>query len=171
MKMITIYCTDCYQPREIKPQDAFQVKRCVPCQKKHVAAQRRIKASNKRYRVAEDLAQLDMIINIFTTKGQISWESYCWVKFGEVLSHAGDAIRIWGKGECIAAAQHSYDEDDLAYWRSSGDTEAEIEDRIAERGGESLINNEFDNCGDINLGKDNRGMQYMFEDARKRISR
>ena len=34
-KTIVINCSDCGKKRRIKPQDAFQVKRCVSCQKKH----------------------------------------------------------------------------------------------------------------------------------------
>jgi len=170
MKTITISCIDCWTTREIKPQDAFQVKRCVPCQKKHVAARRKINAQWKRERVAEELTQLDGIIARFTSEGMISWEAYCWVKFG-IWNIEGAGIKVWGRDECIATAEHSYDEQDIAYWKASGDTDAEIEDRIAERGAESLINNEFDNLGDINMGKDNRGMQYLFEDARIRINK
>lgn len=38
---ITINCCDCGEERIIKVQDAFQVKRCVACQKIYRAAQRR----------------------------------------------------------------------------------------------------------------------------------
>lgn len=44
-KTIVIDCVDCGKKRRIKPQDAFQVKRCISCQKKH-----RNKLRAKRYK-------------------------------------------------------------------------------------------------------------------------
>ena len=40
MKLVTIKCCDCGAERKIKPQDAFQVKRCVACQKLYRNARR-----------------------------------------------------------------------------------------------------------------------------------
>jgi len=39
-RTVTIKCADCGAERIIKPQDEFQVKRCVACQKKHRNKQR-----------------------------------------------------------------------------------------------------------------------------------
>src|SRR5690606_14412864 len=40
MKLVTIKCCDCGAERKIKPQDTFQVKRCVACQKLYRNARR-----------------------------------------------------------------------------------------------------------------------------------
>lgn len=40
MKLVTIKCCDCGAERVVKPQDVFQVKRCVPCQKLYRNARR-----------------------------------------------------------------------------------------------------------------------------------
>lgn len=40
VKLVTIECCDCGAERKVKPQDVFQVKRCVPCQKKYRNARR-----------------------------------------------------------------------------------------------------------------------------------
>lgn len=40
-KTVTIICIDCGDERVIKPQDAFQVKRCVACQKIHRSSARK----------------------------------------------------------------------------------------------------------------------------------
>lgn len=44
-KTVTIKCCDCGAERIIKPQDAFQVKRCVDCQKKY---RRKKQAENRK---------------------------------------------------------------------------------------------------------------------------
>lgn len=48
IKLITINCEDCGAEREIKVQDAFQVKRCKNCQKKHRNKLRNEKRKEKR---------------------------------------------------------------------------------------------------------------------------
>lgn len=48
IKLITINCEDCGAERLIKPQDAFQVKRCEDCQKKHRNAMRAQRRREKR---------------------------------------------------------------------------------------------------------------------------
>lgn len=50
IKLTTIQCVDCGAPREIKVQDAFQVKRCVNCQKKY---RNRKRAERRRQQRAE----------------------------------------------------------------------------------------------------------------------
>lgn len=48
VKLISIDCCDCGVERKIKPQDAFQVKRCAICQNKHRNAVRAEKRKAKR---------------------------------------------------------------------------------------------------------------------------
>jgi DNA-directed RNA polymerase subunit RPC12/RpoP len=55
-KIITINCVDCGVKRTIKPQDVFQVKRCLDCQKKFRNAQRSEKRKVKRQE-AKDIPQ------------------------------------------------------------------------------------------------------------------
>lgn len=47
-KTTIIHCLDCNTPREIKVQDAFQVKRCPECQKAHRNAMRRLRRKEKQ---------------------------------------------------------------------------------------------------------------------------
>lgn len=49
--LVTIQCEDCGAKRLIKPQDAFQVRRCEECQKKHRNAMR---AQRRREKRAQD---------------------------------------------------------------------------------------------------------------------
>lgn len=53
MKTTTINCVDCGKERIIKVQDAFQVKRCVDCQKKH---RNRRRAERRREKRAQERA-------------------------------------------------------------------------------------------------------------------
>ena len=53
MKTTTINCEDCGKERVIKVQDAFQVKRCVECQKKH---RNRRRAERRREKRAQEKA-------------------------------------------------------------------------------------------------------------------
>lgn len=50
-KFATITCIDCPATREIHVQDAFQVKRCVPCQAKYRVAQRKARLQAKKAKV------------------------------------------------------------------------------------------------------------------------
>lgn len=53
MKTTTINCVDCGKERVIKVQDAFQVKRCVSCQKKY---RNRRRAERRREKRAQEKA-------------------------------------------------------------------------------------------------------------------
>lgn len=53
VKTTTINCEDCGKERVIKVQDAFQVKRCVECQKKH---RNRRRAERRREKRAQEKA-------------------------------------------------------------------------------------------------------------------
>ena len=53
MKTTTINCVDCGKERVIKVQDAFQVKRCVDCQKKY---RNRRRAERRREKRAQEKA-------------------------------------------------------------------------------------------------------------------
>lgn len=53
-KTIIINCADCEKKRRIKPQDAFQVKRCISCQKKYRNKRR---AERRRQKRQEERAQ------------------------------------------------------------------------------------------------------------------
>lgn len=55
-KTVTIACVDCGTERIVKIQDQFQVKRCIPCQKKHRNHQRYLnrKAGNKKKAEGEE---------------------------------------------------------------------------------------------------------------------
>ena len=57
MKTTTISCVDCGRDRIIKVQDAFQVKRCVECQKKHRNRRRREIRREKRLQEKMALAE------------------------------------------------------------------------------------------------------------------
>lgn len=53
VKTVTIECIDCGMPRIIKVQDAFQVKRCPECQRKH---RNRKRAERRRQKQLEEKA-------------------------------------------------------------------------------------------------------------------
>lgn len=53
VKTTTINCVDCGKERVIKVQDAFQVKRCIECQKKH---RNRRRAERRREKRAQEKA-------------------------------------------------------------------------------------------------------------------
>lgn len=60
-----IITCECGTERRIKPQDKFQVKRCVPCQKKHVIAQRNA-ATKARRLAAKQRARTEIGIELDT---------------------------------------------------------------------------------------------------------
>lgn len=47
-RFVTIKCIECGAEREIHVQDAFQVKRCITCQKKHRNVKRLARLKEKR---------------------------------------------------------------------------------------------------------------------------
>ncbi len=49
---VVIQCVDCGTDRTIKVQDKFQVKRCIPCQKKYRNHKRYLKAQDKKAKLA-----------------------------------------------------------------------------------------------------------------------
>lgn len=62
-KTTTIECVDCGEERTIATQDAFQVKRCEDCQRKHRNKKRTERARSKRLekRNTRDLEQLNKV--------------------------------------------------------------------------------------------------------------
>lgn len=56
-KFTTIKCVDCGAERVIHVQDAFQVKRCVPCQAKYRVVQRKARLKARKVEVAGDLSK------------------------------------------------------------------------------------------------------------------
>lgn len=198
MVMVTIYCVDCWNAREIKPQDVFQVKRCVPCQKKYATEQRRMKAQWKREdakwakeqaaakaakkaehealmakwaadQLAEEIAEIEAIGTKFRTTGKMSWEEYCRLKHNQSDICERDMIKWYGYGECQSNCSE-FDDSEIEYFKSWGLTDQDIEDKRADRGAANLIDNEMDQLGDINRGKEDRYVEYLVEDAIKRIN-
>lgn len=55
---IDIICVDCEAVRTIKPQDAFQVKRCVACQTEYRREQRRHYKKNQVGNLREEVKRL-----------------------------------------------------------------------------------------------------------------
>jgi len=168
--MVTIYCYDCLAPREIKPQDVFQVKRCVPCQKKYSNEQRKFRAQAKRQQQqwakedarikaawekeqaamlakwaveakAEKVAELDACVARIKEAGKPTWADYCFIKWDKWDLNTGDAIKSYGSD---LEEYTNFDEDDENYYRSLGYTEEEITGLRLERGADNFIMNEFE---------------------------
>jgi hypothetical protein len=138
--MITIYCRDCSTPREIKPQDAFQVKRCVPCQKKYTNDQRRVRAQIKRGRRVGQIADLDACV-ARVKAGRMTWEDYCFIKWGTYDLSYDQVIRMNGSD---IEEYASFDEEDKDYYRRLGYSEEDLVKIHQERGAENFIQNEYE---------------------------
>jgi len=57
-----ITCVDCGTVREVATQDAFQVKRCKACQKRHRSRQRRLARKEKMYALQAEILKLRRVI-------------------------------------------------------------------------------------------------------------
>lgn len=55
VELVTIRCQDCGAERLIKPQDRFQVKRCVACQEAHRRARKAARRRAKRAKMQEQV--------------------------------------------------------------------------------------------------------------------
>jgi hypothetical protein len=60
--MTTIKCIDCGTEREIKVQDAFQVKRCVECQNAYRKAQRKQYRKNRVLNLRSRIGELEGLL-------------------------------------------------------------------------------------------------------------
>lgn len=58
-KYVFITCIDCGKERIVATQDAFQVKRCVDCQKRHRKMMRKINRTTKVERLQKRIAELE----------------------------------------------------------------------------------------------------------------
>ena len=54
-----VSCMDCGNERIVATQDAFQVKRCVPCQLKHRKAMRKLNRTTKIERLQARIKELE----------------------------------------------------------------------------------------------------------------
>jgi hypothetical protein len=109
-----------------------------------------LEAQYKENERLENIARLDEIKAKFEETGSMTWEAYCFVKHATSDLWEEKMFELYGKGEC--AANCSEWDEDL--------TEEEIEDQKAKRGAAALIENEMDNCGDINKGKGDMKLEF-----------
>lgn len=115
--------------------------------------------------IEEEMKNFEEIVKKFESIKKLTWEEYCFIKFGKYDIDEDMMYKLYGKDEC-AATISDFDED---YEKSNGCTDEELKDRKAYRGAVALIDNEMDCLADINQGKDD--FKFYIDDAHDRIER